>query len=245
MRPIYHYTKYECFKDMLTAEGINVKAFHYSKYGIMDYEWTIEIVAPVIEEICQENGWYFDINDPVDPFIISFSKLENSGRMWKILGDEYYGVQLVFDDEKLEKFAQRNHNPDVFMDCIYTNKKEDMKTFLLGRGWQNYLVHTNNDEQGDLKDISVFILKQNLYYEQEYRYIIPYRKKIHASYTEGLSEEIIESGDCRFVLFPKEALVGVNIGSRSDIEKEEVMDLLGKYGYNDVEVKKVETEYED
>ena len=75
--------------------------------------------------------------------------------------------------------------------------------------------------------------------------MIPHYKVIHSSYTEGFSEEIIEPGDYRYVLFPKEALVGINIGSRSDVEKKEILDLLEKYGYHDIEVKKMEVEYED
>lgn len=245
MKHIYHYTTFECFENMLTDKGINVKAFHYSKYGTLDYGWTVKIVTPIIEEICQEKGWYFDIDDPIDPFFVSFCKVENSGRMWNDFGDNYYGVQLVFNNEVLEKFALKDNNPDVCLDCIYTDEKEDMKAFLLGKGWESYLVHTVNDKQGDLKDISVFILKQCLFYEQEYRYMIPHYKVIHSSYTEGFSEEIIEPGDYRYVLFPKDALVGINIGSRSDVEKKEILDLLEKYGYNDIEVKKMEVEYED
>lgn len=190
MKHIYHYTTFECLENMLTDKGINVKAFHYSKYGTLDYGWTVKIVTPIIEEICQEKGWYFDIDDPIDPFFVSFCKVENSGRMWNNFGDNYCGVQLVFNNEVLEKFALKDNNPDVCLDCIYTNKEEDMKAFLLGKGWESYLVHTDNDKQGDIKDISVFILKQCLSCEQEYRYMIPHHKITHASYTEGFSEEL-------------------------------------------------------
>ena len=80
---------------------------------------------------------------------MSFPKIENSGRMWRDFGDSYQGVQLVFNNDVLENFLLKEYNPDVYLNYIYTNNEEDMRTFLLGKGWESYLVHTVNDEQGD------------------------------------------------------------------------------------------------
>ena len=86
---VYHYTNIDAINAILTNEGLNIKAFHYSKYDKNDYAWAIEFVTPIIKEICLEKGWYFDIEEPVDPFFISFCKNETSDNMWKYFGDDF------------------------------------------------------------------------------------------------------------------------------------------------------------
>lgn len=230
---IYHYTSFDSANKMLTKEGIKIKAYHYSKYGNDDYEWTKEIVTPIIAEICAEKGWYFDIEDPVDPFIISFCKTENYDYMWEYFDRDQSGVTLVFDRVIIENHAYKDLNPDAFMDCIYTDNEKEMKSFLLGFGWDNYNIETINDQQGDLKDISTFIIKPKYREEMECRYVIPHRKVIYFSSDENLSEEEIGQMDYKNIVFPKEALVGITIGPQSEVGTEEVWEILKQNGYSD------------
>lgn len=239
---IYHYTSFDSIKSMLTNEGINIRAYHYSKYGDDDYKWTKDIVTPVIEEICAEKGWYFDLEDPVDPFLISFCKCENSDYMWNHFDRDPSGVALILDRALIAKHANKDLNPDAFMDCIYTDNKDEMKSFLIGFGWNTYIVETIDDQQSDLKDISTFIIKPEFREEIECRYVIPHRKITSFSSDGDFSEEEIGKMDYREVVFPKEAIVGITIGPQSDVEPEEILEILKQNDYSDkVEVNKVQT----
>lgn len=239
---IYHYTRFDSVESMLTNEGICIKAYHYSKYGDDDYAWTERIVTPIIADICAEKGWYFDPEDPVDPFLISFCKCENSNYMWDCFDRTSDGVALIFDRALIEEFACKDLDPDAFMDCIYTDNREEIRCFLLGLGRHNYIVESINDEQGDLKDISTFIIKPRYREEIECRYIIPHRKIISFSSDGNFSEEEIGKMDYREVVFPKEALVGIIISPQSDVEPEEILEILRQNDYNsdEVEVNKVQ-----
>ena len=218
---------------MLTKEGIKIKAYHYSKYGDDDYEWTKEIATPVIKGICIEKGWYFDIDDPNDPFFISFCKTENYDYMWECFNRDQSGVALVFDRIIIENHACKDLNPDAFMDCIYTDNPKEMKSFLLDFGWDNYNIETINDQQGDLKDLSTFIIKPKHMNELECRYVILHRKNMYFSSDGEFDEEEIGKTDYVEILFPKEALVGVIIGPQSDVEPEEIVDILRQNNYGD------------
>ena len=236
---IYHYTSFDSANKMLTKEGIKIKAYHYSKYGNDDYEWTKEIVTPIIAEICAEKGWYFDIEDPVDPFIISFCKTENYDYMWEYFDRDQSGVTLVFDRVIIENHAYKDLNPDAFMDCIYTDNEKEMKSFLLGFGWDNYNIETINDQQGDLKDISTFIINPKHRNELECRYVILHRKYIYISSDGEFDEEEIGKTDYVEILFPQEALVGIIIGPQSDVKPEEILDILRQNGYgNHIKINK-------
>ena len=244
---IYHYTNFDSVKSMLTNEGINIKAYHYSKYGDEDYAWTERIVTPIIANICVDKGWYFEVEEPIDPFLICFCKSENSEYMWEYFNNTPSGVALILNRELIEKHACKDFNPDVFMDCIYTDNREEIRSFLLGLGWNNYIVETINDEQGDLKDISTFIIKPKFREEMECRYVIPHRKITSISSDGEVSEEDIGKMDYREVVFPKEALVGITIGPQSDVKPEEILEILKQNDYNaNIEVKKIvfyRTEY--
>lgn len=237
---IYHYTNFNAMEKILTESGLNFKAFYYSKYGEEDYEWTKKIVTPIIEEICAEKGWYFDIDDNIDPFFISFCRINNSDYMWECFNRDPSGVALILDRSIIEKQAYKDSSPDAFMDCFYTDSKEEMKSFLLGLGRNTYIVETINDQQGDLKDISTFIIKPKYREEMECRYVIPHRKVIYFSSDENLSEEEIGQMDYKNIVFPKEALVGITIGPQSEVGTEEVWEILKQNGYSDkIVVKKM------
>lgn len=232
---IYHYTCFDSIKTILTNEGIKFKAYHYLKYKNDDYAWSEKIVMPIIKEICEENEWYFDEDEPVDPFLISFCKSENSDYMWEcFMNNCDSGVALIFNRTIIEEYAYKDHNPDIFMDCVYLDDIREIKSFLLGCGWDKYSAHTINDQHGDLKDISTFLIKPKFSQELECRYVVPYRKKVvFLSSLNDFIKEKIGNMDYIEIVFPKSALVGVKIGPLSDVKIEEIVEILKQNNYSD------------
>lgn len=228
---IYHHTKSDNLQSILLDNGVCLRAYHYSKYRSGDYAWTKGKVGTLIKGICLINGYDYDKTDTIDPFILCFSNEGKSSSMWKKFGRSYKGIQIVLDKKIIIQYANKSSNPDVLMDCIYTNKINRMKSFLLQDGWRKYPHHTINNLQGDLEEISTYIMKPKFQEENECRYIIPYHKVTH--FSNGIFwDERIARGKYLELLFPKEALIGINIGYKSKISINQVKSVLENKGYD-------------
>lgn len=228
---IYHYTKTDNLWSILLDDGICLRAYHYSKYRSGDYAWTKRKVGKIIEKICFYNGYTYDKTDTTDPFILCFSYNGESTLMWERFGKYYKGIQLVFEKELIIQSSIKNTNPNVIMDCIYTNCIKRMKSFLLHDGWRKYPYHTINNLQGDLEEISTYIMKPKFQDENECRYIIPYHKVTH--FSNGIIwDESLTRGEYRELMFPKEVLIGINIGYKSKIKIDELKSVLENKGYD-------------
>lgn len=228
---LYHYTELKNLQSILVDNGIFLRAHHYSKYRSGDYAWTKKKVRILIKKICLINGYEYDKTDVLDPFILSFSNNGKSSLLWRRFGDFNKGIQLVFDKEIILQKANRECNPDVLMDCIYTNRYRKMRSFLVNEGWKKYPCHSINKIQDDLEEISTFIMKPKFRDENECRYIVPYHKLTH--FSNGIIwDENIARGEYVELMFPKEALIGINIGYKSKISIDEVKSFLGIKGYD-------------
>ena len=106
-----------------------------------------------------------------------------------------------------------------------------MKSFLLNDGWKKYSNHTINNVQGDLEEISTFIMKPKFRDENECRYIIPYHKVTHFS-NGTIWDEEFKRGKYLDLKFPKDVLIGINIGYKSNISISEVKSYLETKGYD-------------
>ena len=75
-----------------------------------------QIVKDIYEKICIVIGQ-----------ILCFSNKGKSSTMWKKFGCSYKGIQIVLDKNIVIQYANKSSNPDVLMDCIYTNRINRMK----------------------------------------------------------------------------------------------------------------------
>ena len=228
---IYHHTKLDNLQSIFLDDGVYLRAYHYSKYRSGDYAWTKGKVGVLIKKICFKNGYDYDRMDTTDPFILCFSNKGKSSTMWKKFGCSYKGIQIVLDKNIVIQYANKSINPDVLMDCIYTNNINRMKSFLLNDGWKKYSNHTINNVQGDLEEISTFIMKPKFRDENECRYIIPYHKVTHFS-NGTIWDEEFKRGKYLDLKFPKDVLIGINIGYKSNISISEVKSYLETKGYD-------------
>lgn len=226
---LYHYTAIKNYSEIIQKECICLRAYHYSKYRSGDYAWIKRKIATLIKHICIDNGFSYDKTDVTDPFILCFSKNKNS--LWKTFGKDYKGVQLIFNKETIAQYANKDQNPHVLMDCIYTCNKNRMRDFLLMDGYENYPYPTQNQLQGDLEEISAFIMKLKFRHEEECRYIIPYHKNTYYSNNE-IKDEYICRGDYKELSFPKESLIGIRIGYKSAQYLNDVKLHLENCGYD-------------
>jgi len=166
--------------------------------------------------------------------------------MWSKYADEYNGVQLILNSNKIKEYAI--NKLDYFNSCRYLKEKEQIEKFLETENV--YPIECKNDCQYNLEAISVLIKSPEFAVEEEFRYVHAYSKLISVEYDRFLSlgdnsfEKCIPTdGDSeRFVCFPKETMIGIRIGYKSSDKLDEIKQLLLEEGY-DLSNLKVEIYY--
>ena len=227
---IYHYTDTETFFKILHSEKLEMKASHYSIYGDNDYAWSKEQVEPFIEELCKEKSIEYDNELFFDPYVISFSKFLSEA-MWRMKGHYHKGIAIEFHENIIHKFALRDINPYVFMECGY---QKDIINWLRCSYEECYPCPTINDYQDDLMLISACYINQKYKDQKEYRFLEPYRCTEYFCYAPNcednckFSNDEIDSTE-HFIAFPKEALAGVIVGYHNSKEIVERMQRALKY----------------
>lgn len=229
MDKVYHYTKIQNVDSIIKNDAIRLLSTFFRKYDKGDYLWIKNCSKDVIKEICIENKWTYDEEElTLKPYFISFCQDKNSSYMWKHYADEGKGVKLVFNKELLKACDHLNPNgngghhlaTEATLPCIYIEDKSSLKQQLLDN------INIEDLQPWDYFDRLRFLasaIKQARLYkeEREYRHIHLYPIAFAAEYNEGNfyfmdDEGLVEGNDMRItVLFPKEMLVGIELGSNT------------------------------
>lgn len=231
---LYHHTRYEVLEQIIKEDGVSLRGSYFEKFNNEDYEWTKDKCSPIIKKICEDKGYEYSDDSPYQPIIISFCKESNSGYMWENYADNYKGIQIILDYEKVASSAY--DKLDYLDECVYIEGEQEIEDYL-----RNHLRNLRqicvNDYQYNLEALSGFIKKPNFAVESEIRYIHawPYMFKVHPDRQGGcVIEETKPDKDDKecYVLFPKKALLGLSLGCESEHTLEEVRSLLHDRGYN-------------
>ena len=231
---IYHHTKFENLEKIVTMDGLSFRGSYYEEFSDLDYKWTKRIVSRIIECICKQRKVEYDKTSGFKPIIISFGMEMGSDYMWTKYAQQYSGIQLALNYDVLAKVAY--NNLDYFSKCVYMRKRGRMKRFIERK---THKVESINDIQCNLESVSALIKPVRFRQENEVRYIREYSKLVEVNYENYLKVGDKAFIDCipseydkeRFVIFPKEALVGISIGNKSIDKLEVVRELLKERGY--------------
>ena len=228
---VYHYTKFDCLDKIVTKNGLSFRGSFYEEFSDSDYKWTKRVVSRIIKRICINRYACYDEDSSFSPIIISFGKNTHSKYMWEKYAEQYTGIQLILDSNKIQQYAKTKL--DYFSHCVYMRKKGKMKRFL---EHFSYNIECVNVPQLNIEAVSTLIKPIRFRKEQEVRYILSYSKLCSAHFTNGkviFKEAIPLSSDKeRFVCFPKETLLGIKVGYKSLEQLNEVRRLLIKCGYD-------------
>lgn len=257
---VYHYTKDYVLEKIITKETVNFKSTRYDKFGNGEYSWIKDRADIAIKEICENNQVPYD-EEPLSlvPFTISFCRHKSLRYMWENYADNFNGIQLIFNFMKIQNFALRSCNPNVFMPCHYMESKDDIKE-VLNDMYNKYYMPKSTLEglQFDLMECSACLKQIEYKDENEYRFLYPHHNVLSASYNginvsftenetnEGLSK--LENEWTKMVLFPKDFLEGIVVGHcMTDERLNSIKQYLKFNGYNNIadNIKRIkEEEYE-
>lgn len=233
---IYHFTDTETFFKIVKNDNLEFKASHYSLYKKKDYDGNIEMLTPVIKELCKEANVEFDPDLKFDPYIISFST-EINQKLWRDFGKNHNGIVLELDENIIRQHSLKDCNPDVFMKCGYA--PPDIKQWLIKSYCEGYLCPTINNLQDDLMLISACYLKKRYKRQNEYRYMEAFHCPCGHIDINGKID--IKNSDVKetehFLFFPKEALLGAIIGNKN---KKNIKEKMFKHlKYRDYDLSKI------
>ena len=236
---LYHHTRYEVLDKIITEEGISLRGSYFEKFDNEDYKWAKSKSAPIIKRLCEEEGCEYCDDSTYQPIILSFCKESDSDYMWENYADHYKGVQIILDYEKVDSFAYDRF--DYLDECIYIEDEQKIEQYLKEHLCNLRQICVNN-YQYNIEALSGFIKKTPYAVELEIRYIHPYSVLFNA-YSDGKGGCVIEESkptddnkEC-YMLFPKEALLGVSLGCESEHTLEEVHHFLQVRGYGEIELK--------
>lgn len=245
MKILYHYTKSETLKKVALKDDIVIKSTRYDRYGNGEYTWIKEKASIAIKDICKERKEPYD-EDPLKfiPYTISFCRNGNSKSMWKDYSENYQGIQLIFNYEKIRELSLSDSNPMVFMPCHYMNSEDNLKDILMDIR-EKYYLPKSYSLQSDLTECSACLKQMNFKHEDEFRLLYPNHDMISASYNEGNvvfeeHEDIEGLSECGKELtymqhFPKDVLEGIVVGHLMPDEKmEELRQHLLLNGYESI-----------
>ena len=261
METICHYTSicndFEPILSSILHPGwIDLRATYYQKFDTDDYMWVKKYKDTIVQEICEEQKQIY-INNSFDfkPYIISFCTNSDSEYMWEEYGNQHRGIMFEFDKDTLRK---THHNKifdepssvelECFCPCLYVDDKDgepnlsDIKSSLLetanriddrGEGDWNF--------QNKLELAMNAVKKKKPFEkEEEWRYINLYPVACMATYNPQSKDlcDITEPDAPRsewykHILFPKNSLIGVTVGSKvSDYNFQSVINYVKKCGFS-------------
>ncbi|GHV88711.1 hypothetical protein AGMMS50267_10710 [Spirochaetia bacterium] len=153
---LYHYTAAENFSKIVTSNELLVSPFVK----------TLDII---------ERNFYLKVkrfikNVPIDAYI-SFST-ENNCALWELYGDNYRGLRISFDLEKLKK-----NNPGIIIDTgtvTYCTMADIDKQYN-----KTLLPYIKGSQIDWIDDIKPCLLVKSIHYDfdNEYRFLIDSSKQ--------------------------------------------------------------------
>ncbi len=101
---VAHYTKIGNIENILRDSGVVLWATRYGFFSDKEeYIGPFEKIFPYLKPIADDNGYEFDSEQSVFPYIISFSNDIDSEYMWTHYAQD--GIMLVFDRVKLYQYC--------------------------------------------------------------------------------------------------------------------------------------------
>jgi hypothetical protein len=234
MEKLYHYTiiknaNVSILESIIRDDAIHLHAAFFRKYFKEDYQWIKNYSKEVVKEICEGKKWQYDEDDlTIKPYLISFCLDSNSSYMWTNYADYGKGMKLIFDKKFLLNCSHGipdGHGNyydalETALPCIYIDDKRNLKQQLLDN------INHPNLKPWDYFDRLKFLvasIKQSKPYkeEQEFRFIHLDSKVGTFFYNEGnpyyQDDEgpIIADEMWVDILFPKEMLLGIELGNNA------------------------------
>lgn len=232
---IYHHTKFENLEKIVTPNGLSFRGSYYKEFCDADYERTQRVTSRIIERICKKRNVNYDKDTSFKPIIISFGIDADSDYMWVKYAHQYSGIQLILDYDIITKVSY--DNLDYFGKCVYMRKRGRMKKFIQQK---TFSVESINDIQSNLESVSALIKPTRFKKENEIRYIRAYSKIFEVCYEDFMlmgdkaftDSYPTEKDDERFVYLPKETLLGIAIGYKSENKLNSVKAMLKEMNYD-------------
>ncbi len=238
MDKVYHYTKIKSgdvniLENIIQKDNIHLHSTFFRKYFKEDYLWIKNFSKEIVKEICEEKGWQYDEDDlTIKPYLISFCIDADSSYMWTNYADNGKGMKLIFDKSFILNCGHSNPDKhggyypaiETALPCIYIENKDKLKSKLLENINNPILEPFVFIDR--LKFLVASIKKTKPYEEeQEFRHI-----HIHS-----ISFRTYSNNDDNFyyqddegptdkddmwidILFPKEMLLGIELGSSATNE---------------------------
>lgn len=186
MGNLYHYTSVETLYKILhntEEEFIKLRANYYKK---MNDEVECHYFANTVKEILSElNNDCIKTDESkqnvVEPYIISFSKLEDSLPMWSMYGDDGKGVAIGFSHESISEAVanyQKHRNSIItkqcfckLYDCKYWNKDDILNEYVKKYKFNKECEKECSVNINDIHSISYLVKHPSFFYEQELRVV--------------------------------------------------------------------------
>ena len=242
MESVYHYTSIcndfePVLSSILHPDWIDLRATYYLKFNKDDYLWVKNHKDNIIKELCEEKGLDYE-EDSFDfkPYIISFCTNGRSDYMWDKYANNQHGVMLEFNQDVLR---ETHHNElfgkpgtvelDCFCPCLYVDEKggepdlSEIRSSLLGSVEKIDECGIGKWTFQEKLGLAMNAVKKRDPYskEEEWRYITLYPVASVAQYNPDsvdlcdISEPDAPPSEWyKHILFPKEALVGITVGSK-------------------------------
>lgn len=247
MEKIYHYTKIQNIDGIIKNDAIRMFSTFFSKYANNDYLWIKNFSKFVVKDICEENKWPYDEDElTLKPYFISCCLDDNSSYMWKKYADDGKGVKIIFNKDlfkSCDHLIPNEHGGysdaiEATLPCIYIKDKSSLKQQLLDN------IDIEDLRSWDYLDRLRFLasaIKQAKPYkeEKEFRHVHLYSIAFTTEYNDGNpyfqdDEGPVEDEDMRItILFPKEMLVGIELGPNTTQEEfRQVQNYIKSIGYS-------------
>ena len=222
MNYLYHYTRLNNIEKIIKNDHVDLIATYYQRFAADDYAWIKKNAEPIIQEICEDNHWRFDIDRlSYNPYVISFCKSANSMHMWKEFGDNGEGIALVFNQERLKEETSSFMNYACMVPCeyIYPNSERlQIKNTIIRIANSELLDVCTDDDK--LIFAAMGVMQSKFYNEMEIRYVQIEERVFTASYNDGdvkIEEYNVPKEDWeRHILFSKDIMEGVIFGKYVD-----------------------------
>lgn len=222
MKYLYHYTRLNNIEKIIKNDNVDLIATYYQRFSADDYAWIKENAEPIIQEICEDNRWQYDIGRlSYNPYIISFCKSSTSEHMWNEFGEEGEGVNFVFNQEKLKEEAGSFSNYACLVPCEYVypnNERLQIKKTIMKIANNELLDVCTEDDK--LIFAVMGIMQSKFYNEMEIRYVQIEERAFTAFYNDEdvkIEDYNVPKEDWeRHVIFSKDILKGVIFGKYVD-----------------------------
>ena len=268
---MYHYCSLESFCSIIKNRELWLTRTDYTndKYEMqyIDHQM-VNIVSELVEEkaikkesldeiinFYENNNWYGKM------YIGCFSKTKENLSQWRLYSDDAKGVSIGFSTPKLSCKLVIKPELSILMSGYVGYKVKYFNDEMREKIKKDIMVSIEKDGHYEIKIEDFIRYKENNYikgdefkYEEEYRILYNPKQKNIGNACFDVDDEFYKEDKMDFrlrsgKLIPywkmpiKDTINEVVLGSKCDVNAEEVKNFLRKYGFYDVYVNKSDLSY--